>query len=201
MLSRFSSLFVYVVAGLAISAAATPGYQPKPKAAPYGNSPSYPPAPQQYPPSPQPYQPAPQPYQPPQGSYPPAGGSYGNDYQCNVGEQQCCDSTNYVSYLLCDAHLRWLITDTLLQLKDSDTSVTTGFLGPIIGSLAGDTLIGRNCSPFLSLQSNCKAEPMCCNHNYNVRLCLFSSFFIYRHFVCHQNGLIVVDCTKLPLII
>lgn len=184
MLSRFSSLFVYVVAGLAISAAATPGYQPKP--------------PKPYSPPSQQYQPAPQPdYKPPQGSYAP--GSYGNDYQCNVGEQQCCDSTNYVSYL-CNAHLRWLITDTFLQLKDSDTSVTTGFLGPIFESLPGNTLIGRNCSPFFSLESNCKAEPMCCNHNYNVRLCLFSSFSFTDVFFWHQNGLIVVECTKVPII-
>ncbi|KAH9976373.1 hypothetical protein BGW80DRAFT_1457172 [Lactifluus volemus] len=157
MLSRFSSLFVYVVAGLAISAAATPGF--KPKAAPY-DPPSYPPAPgpQQYSPAPQPYQPSPPSYQPspppyqpspqpgykgPQGSYPP--NSYNNEYQCNVGEQQCCDSTNY--------------------LKDSDSSVATGFLSAIVGSLPGDTL----------------AEPMCCNHNYN-------------------NGLVVVECTKIPLI-
>jgi hypothetical protein len=190
MLSRFSSLFVYVVAGLAISAAATPGF--KPKAAPY-DPPSYPPAPgpQQYSPAPQPYQPSPPPYQPsppsyqpppqpgykgPQGSYPPS--SYNNEYQCNVGEQQCCDSTNYVSYL-CNAHLRWLITDTFLQLKDSDSSVTTGFLSAIFDSLPGDTLVGKNCRSIFSLQSNCKAEPMCCNHNYNVRLCLFSSFFSY----------------------
>ena len=101
---------------------------------------------------------------------------------------------------LCNTHLRWLITDMFLQLQDSDTDIYTGPLGAIIGSVAGDTLIGRNCSPMGALESNCRAEPMCCNHNYNVRLCLFSSFSFTDVFFWHQNGLIVVECTKVPII-
>ncbi|KAH9976374.1 hypothetical protein BGW80DRAFT_1444002 [Lactifluus volemus] len=89
-------------------------------------------------------------------------GSYGNDSQCDVGEQQCCDSTNY--------------------LEDSDTDFYNGPFGFILDSFTGDTLVGRNCRSIDALGSNCKAEPMCCNHNYN-------------------NGLIVVDCTKIPVIV
>ena len=89
MRSRFSSFFVYVVAGLAISAAATPmagpyAYDNGPKAPSYLGSPSYPLTSPKYP---APYAGG-KPYPKPDHPYSPPS-NYSNN--CNMGEQYCCN--------------------------------------------------------------------------------------------------------------
>ena len=113
MLSRFSSLFVYVVAGLVISAAATPMGPPSD----YGNapkSPSSPGSPYPSPPTPPKYpdnKPGDKVKSYDDGKDKPYGNgqnqTYGDDGdksndssyngQCSVGTQQCCNQFTKVS--------------------------------------------------------------------------------------------------------
>jgi hypothetical protein len=98
MLSRFSSLFIYAVAGLVISAAAKPmghlnSYDDGPK------PPSPPGSPYSPPPPPPPKYPADKPYAKP---YPPPDNSYNapsqSENNCNVGQQHCCNPINKVNH-------------------------------------------------------------------------------------------------------
>jgi hypothetical protein len=98
MLSRFSSLFIYAVAGLVISAAAKPmghlnSYDDGPK------PPSPPGSPYSPPPPPPPKYPADKPYAKP---YPSPDNSYNapsqSENNCNVGQQHCCNPINRVNH-------------------------------------------------------------------------------------------------------
>ena len=102
MLSRFSSLFVYVVAGLVISAAATPAAPPSNydngSKSPSYPGPSSPPSPPKYPDN-KPYDDGKK--NPPYPKPDDKGKSYDNgkyNGQCSVGKQQCCNQFTQVNY-------------------------------------------------------------------------------------------------------
>ncbi|KAH9959098.1 hypothetical protein BC827DRAFT_1269104 [Russula dissimulans] len=164
MLSRFSSLFVYVVAGLVISAAATPTGPPPEYDG--SKSPSYPahPAPKY----PQAYEKPP--YRKSNDKYNPSAGnkavSY-NQQSCNVGKQQCCN-TVYEKNDDDDENpygKRDVLSD-ILSLLTGLSSLDLSGLSSDLGKEHGP--IGVNCSPMDESSGgagNCTASPMCCNNN------------------------------------
>ncbi|KAH9981552.1 hypothetical protein BJV74DRAFT_887509 [Russula compacta] len=188
MLSRFSSLFVYVVAGLVISAAATPMGPP----GDYGNGPKSPSLPG--PPYPSPPPPPKYPGNKPgdnaksygDGKDKPYGDgkdksygdgqnqTYGDDGdksrdssyngQCSVGTQQCCNQF------------------TKSDDKSAQSLLDLFGLGGVAGNIVSSaTFVGTSCSPsFLSSGDACTTQQMCCEDN-------------------HFNGLIAVGCMNVNL--
>ncbi|KAH9959097.1 hypothetical protein BC827DRAFT_1269103 [Russula dissimulans] len=191
MLSRFSSLFVYVVAGLVISAAATPTGPPS-EYDDGSKSPSYPAHPvQKYPqneavksyseekPYPKSYQEEKYPQAHERPPYRKSNERYKslaankavsyNEQSCNVGKQQCCN-TVYENNDDDDENpygKRDVITDILTFLKGL-TSLDLSGLG-LEGDLQNTSgPVGVNCSPMNDSSGgagNCTASPMCCNNN------------------------------------
>ncbi|KAH9981553.1 hypothetical protein BJV74DRAFT_887510 [Russula compacta] len=153
MLSRFSSLFVYVVAGLVISAAATPAAPPSnyndgSKSLSYpGSSYSSPPTPPKNTPYPKPDDgkknpPYPKPDDKVK-SY--DDGKYNG--QCSVGKQQCCNQFTEID-------------------QESLTSITAllGVVTSFIGQ--GGTVVGSACSPLGAEGDACTAQTMCCQDDH-----------------------------------
>jgi len=166
MLSRFSSLFVYVVAGLVISAAATPTGPPSEYDG--SKSPSYPahPAPKY----PQAYEKPP--YRKSNDKYHPSAGNKAVSFKqqsCNVGKQQCCNTVYEKNDD--DDENPWGKRDGIsdfLNLIKSSTNLDFSGLGleDDLGNSRGP--VGVNCSPMGESQGgagNCTASPMCCDNN------------------------------------
>jgi hypothetical protein len=178
MLSRFSSFFVYVVAGLAISAAATPmagpyAYDNAPKAPSYPGSPSYPPTSPKYPAlyaDGKPYPKPDHPYSPPSNS----------NNNCNVGEQYCCNPVQ----------IQNTGPDPESYKKSYNKDSAYGGVLSVLGTLGkvdiieelldmdNDKFVGTDCSTGAGNQ--CSNQQMCCSGN-------------------HFNGLIAIGCVKLDL--
>lgn len=176
MLSRFSSFFVYAVAGLVISAAATPmsgpyAYDNGSKAPSYPGSPSHTPPSPKYPALYADGRPYPQPNYP---SNPPSTPS-GN---CNVGEQYCCNPVQVQNTADPDSYKK-------SYNKDSAYGGILSVLGTLgkaelleeLLHMDNDKFLGTDCS---SGGDQCSNQQLCCTGN-------------------HFNGLIAIGCVKLDL--
>lgn len=159
MLSRLSVLFVYLVAGLAASAVATPmGGQ----SADHGDGTK----------------------QPSRHSYAQKQPHYGGNSHkgCNVDKQYCCDTVNKV--IAHDYLSFWLVFKNISQASETETADLLSVFG-FAGLFDANALIGKNCAPFLAAGGGkCEAEPVCCDQTTTVRstfitTCVSCHLFIY----------------------